>query len=673
MASRGRLAYRHLSQSSGKAVALRPLSYSALRSVPEAVTSESASPSSSTSSTLPPIRTDVNVPSGAPAPQPGALTIANRKNGRGSSKERGKAGEGSKSTDKLTLVEKGNMLYQWSWFTGKYEPERRRLFESWRTGKTQEAPVWLSEEYEQARTYRSARARLWVPDEARQHPEGIDAWLQSLLDEQELSRASTGGLKGRQKLLEELSTERQKLKGQVDEQVRRLEEVQQAIIGAQKTWREQGDQTALNRAEQLGAEAEELKRSTELLWLNIDEVDKRTAETQARREGEREANTQYWLSKDRQERLDLALLPLWRSLTDRQRKAGIVRARFECARQLGWRKGYSAGYPTRNEGRRARIAALVFELSENGPLHKKHQEALSKLEAEQEEDAWEAWQSTSSATRSAEEKSAWELRDRSRIYIDDSPQSMILGTPGSRWYSRPERVGKLTFLPNDIVRLVRNNTPRGEKSYDAWKATFRVPLSMHKHALRSYLLSIYGLRTTWARSSIYRAPISRTRGLFQKTAKGGSIQTYKKVEVGLLEPFVFPEVSAQYKRERLMEEDIKLERSRVFFKATGKLRWRGKRQPLPIKDDPTMASVGESTVSVRKGVDGWTTTIPKRKSKEGSERPPILARSGIPAKRQSTILKLLSEKRRQREALINAEASMLHQRDLEVAAQQEKP
>ncbi|KDN46115.1 hypothetical protein K437DRAFT_256294 [Tilletiaria anomala UBC 951] len=413
----------------------------------------------------------------------------------------------------------------------------------------------------------------------------------------------------------------------------------------------------------------------------------------------------------RETKLDFILKPVWQSMTEEQQRQALTRVKFECARRLGWRTGYSAGFPVpqtdvadielavianqiqeteQHLAKSVRTAADAASDSEGAPtvpaLSPRQEGHAAKEEAEyraalmqrkaallkrqarlqnlktlaedrsarlaamvpgaqitdettaainntwaqllQQENslAWDDWCALSHAEREAEFKAAWKLRERSHVYIDDSPSSSILNGPLPRWYTKPQRAGQLQFLPNLTIRLVKNYTPTGEP-YDAFKATFRVPLNMHKHMLRSYLLAIYGLRTTWARSSIYRSAITRNprRGMRKER---GSSKTYKKVELGLVEPFIWPEPELTFKTERLMSEDMEFERQRMHIKMTKAKRWRAKRPSDPI-------SVTQP--------DGTRHTV----------KPQVIARAkGIPTARHSRILALLRNKKIDRENII---------------------
>ncbi|KAI5454622.1 hypothetical protein NCC49_003515 [Naganishia albida] len=100
------------------------------------------------------------------------------------------------------------------------------------------------------------------------------------------------------------------------------------------------------------------------------------------------------------------------------------------------------------------------------------------------------------------------------------------------------------YLPNIQIRLMRNHTPPGEP-YDTSVATFRIPPSMTKNDLRSYLFAVYGLPVTFIRTDNYIAPQARvgTKGSLQRIK--GSEKTYKRAVVGLLEPFHYPDDIAE--------------------------------------------------------------------------------------------------------------------------------
>lgn len=96
------------------------------------------------------------------------------------------------------------------------------------------------------------------------------------------------------------------------------------------------------------------------------------------------------------------------------------------------------------------------------------------------------------------------------------------------------------YLPNIQIRLMRNHTPPGEP-YDPFTATFRIPPSMTKHDLRSYLHAVYGLDVTFIRTDNYVAEVARIGPAGQMRRKAGSAKTYKRAVVGLREPFHYPD------------------------------------------------------------------------------------------------------------------------------------
>jgi large subunit ribosomal protein L23 len=102
-----------------------------------------------------------------------------------------------------------------------------------------------------------------------------------------------------------------------------------------------------------------------------------------------------------------------------------------------------------------------------------------------------------------------------------------------------EIVGQRIYLPNVQIRLMRNNTPPGQ-SYDPTIATFRIPPSMTKTDLRSYLSTVYNLPVTFIRTDLYQPPIQRIVGGSQ-VRQSGSVKNYKRAVVGLVEPFHYPD------------------------------------------------------------------------------------------------------------------------------------
>lgn len=99
-------------------------------------------------------------------------------------------------------------------------------------------------------------------------------------------------------------------------------------------------------------------------------------------------------------------------------------------------------------------------------------------------------------------------------------------------------VGEKIYLPNIIFRFVPNFTQPG-KPYNPYEATFRIPQSVTKTDVRSYLAAAYGIQTTYIRTDNYIAPVHRSQsGAWVRSGK--SYRTYKRAVVGLVEPFYYP-------------------------------------------------------------------------------------------------------------------------------------
>ncbi|KZS94403.1 hypothetical protein SISNIDRAFT_465323 [Sistotremastrum niveocremeum HHB9708] len=133
------------------------------------------------------------------------------------------------------------------------------------------------------------------------------------------------------------------------------------------------------------------------------------------------------------------------------------------------------------------------------------------------------------ANRSAGEVDEETARRRSRIRgtrttkVDGETQTAV--------------VGQRIYLPNIIFRLIRNKTLPGQP-YNPYEATFRIPNSVTKNDVRSYLLAMYGVETTYIRTDNYFSPLYRNYDRTQKTRRQ---YTYKRAVVGLVEPFYYPE------------------------------------------------------------------------------------------------------------------------------------
>ncbi|CAL1715539.1 unnamed protein product [Somion occarium] len=122
-------------------------------------------------------------------------------------------------------------------------------------------------------------------------------------------------------------------------------------------------------------------------------------------------------------------------------------------------------------------------------------------------------------------------------------------------------VAQKIYLPNIIFRLVRNHTLAGQP-YNPYEATFRIPQSVTKTDIRSYLLAVYGVKTTYIRTDNYLAPIP-TMGRSKRKHK-----TYKRAVVGLVDPFYYPQAledmstAERDERKNWLEENFRIEESR---------------------------------------------------------------------------------------------------------------
>ncbi|KAI0072803.1 hypothetical protein K474DRAFT_327262 [Panus rudis PR-1116 ss-1] len=145
-------------------------------------------------------------------------------------------------------------------------------------------------------------------------------------------------------------------------------------------------------------------------------------------------------------------------------------------------------------------------------------------------------------------------------------------------------VAQKVYLPNIIFRLVRNHTPAGQP-YNPYEATFRIPQSVTKTDVRSYLAAVYGVKTTYIRTDNYLAPIPNPLN-----RRSLNYKTYKRAVVGLVEPFYYPQAMEDMSKEERetrqaqLEQDFLIEKTkqqraiellRATTKSSGKLwRWR---------------------------------------------------------------------------------------------------
>ncbi|KAH7926416.1 hypothetical protein BV22DRAFT_1087063 [Leucogyrophana mollusca] len=113
-------------------------------------------------------------------------------------------------------------------------------------------------------------------------------------------------------------------------------------------------------------------------------------------------------------------------------------------------------------------------------------------------------------------------------------------------------VGQKVYLPNIIFRMVRNHTPK-DQPYNPYEATFRIPQSVTKTDIRSYLSSVYGVKTTYIRTANYVSPLYRSPTGSRETR---AYRTYKRAVVGLVDPFYYPQAMEDMdKKERQERQD----------------------------------------------------------------------------------------------------------------------
>jgi large subunit ribosomal protein L23 len=132
---------------------------------------------------------------------------------------------------------------------------------------------------------------------------------------------------------------------------------------------------------------------------------------------------------------------------------------------------------------------------------------------------------------------------------------------------KTEVVGQKVYLPNIVFKLVRNQTPPGQP-YNPYEATFRIPQSVTKTDIRSLLLAVYGVKTTYIRTDNYISPLYRRVGGYERK----SYKTYKRAVVGLVDPFYYPRrwedmpEKEQQERAKWIEEQFSIQQTRNTHK-----------------------------------------------------------------------------------------------------------
>jgi large subunit ribosomal protein L23 len=159
-------------------------------------------------------------------------------------------------------------------------------------------------------------------------------------------------------------------------------------------------------------------------------------------------------------------------------------------------------------------------------------------------------------------------------------------------------VGQKIYLPNLIFKMVRNHTPHGQP-YHPYEATFRISQSLTKTDVRSYLYSVYGVKTTYIRTDNYVAPLWPKKLAYNvitrlSTKLRNRLKSYKRAVVGLVEPFYYPmapeDMDEKDRIERFKEieknygiEEARKERMKGLLAATrnstGDSNWRWRGEP----------------------------------------------------------------------------------------------
>ncbi|KAF8159652.1 hypothetical protein B0H34DRAFT_704328 [Crassisporium funariophilum] len=176
-----------------------------------------------------------------------------------------------------------------------------------------------------------------------------------------------------------------------------------------------------------------------------------------------------------------------------------------------------------------------------------------------------------------------------------------------------EVVGRKVYLPNIVLKLVRNQTPVGQP-YNPWEATFRIPQSVTKTDVRSLLLAVYGVKTTYIRTDNYISPWYRTIDGYARR----SYKTYKRAVVGLVDPFYYPHrledmaPKEREEREKLIEANFMIQRTRNLQKeellrrtmGQGKANWKFK-APFATKRSHIIRLVAERRAKRENLVSGF--------------------------------------------------------------------
>lgn len=213
-------------------------------------------------------------------------------------------------------------------------------------------------------------------------------------------------------------------------------------------------------------------------------------------------------------------------------------------------------------------------------------------------------------------------------------------------------VGVPIFLPNIVLRMVRNNTPPGQ-SYNPYEATFRVPLSITKTDIRSYLHAVYGVKTTYIRTDVYypAAPSNKQLAMYKRGGKLIFKHSYKRAVVGLVDPFYYPH------RMEDMSSSARVDRETYLNDA------------FQLKELQLGRRLRQLRISKRISSRREKLLLQSLSSHRAS---PDETMKKLPVTGRANILKKVAEQRRQREELIHRKADEFAKHRLAVKKTEEK-
>jgi len=120
--------------------------------------------------------------------------------------------------------------------------------------------------------------------------------------------------------------------------------------------------------------------------------------------------------------------------------------------------------------------------------------------------------------------------------------------------------------------MVRNGVKPGE-AYNPYQATFIVPPGATKNDIKSYLLAVYGVETTYINTEI---PHQKGQQRGQPLAGFNPVPKFKRAIVGLVEPFYYPDDPADMSSQEFQDyEGDHIGQGRTVMQNMRKLSSRG--------------------------------------------------------------------------------------------------